>query len=66
MAPVDAGQPASFETWVDQGARLARVHYRGASWDARVDGDGAVHAGALLYVVKANGNTLQVTTQRPA
>ena len=66
MAPVDAGQPASFENWVDQGARLARVSYRGASWDAHVDGDAAVDAGAMLYVVTANGNTLKVTTRRPA
>jgi len=66
MVPVDAGQPASFENWVDQGARLARVHYRGASWDALVDGDTAVDAGAMLYVVTANGNTLKVTTRRPA
>ena len=66
MAPVDAGHPASFESWVDQGARLARVSYRGASWEALVDGDAAVESGALLYVVTANGNTLQVTTRRPA
>ena len=66
MAPVDAGQPASFEAWVDQGARLARVRYRGTSWDALVDGDAAVDAGAMLYVLTANGNTLKVTTRRPA
>ena len=66
MAPVDAGQPASFENWVDQGARLARVRYRGALWDALVDGDAAIDAGAMLYVVTANGNTLKVTTRRPA
>lgn len=66
MAPLDAGQPASFESWVDQGARLARVRYRGASWDAQVDGEGAPDAGAILYVTSANGNTLKVTTRRPA
>jgi membrane protein implicated in regulation of membrane protease activity len=66
MTPVDAGQPASFESWVDPAARLARVRYRGALWDALVDGDAAVDAGAMLYVVTANGNTLKVTTRRPA
>ena len=66
MAQVDAGQPASFENWVDQGARLARVRYRGASWDALVDGDAAVESGAMLYVVSTNGNTLKVTSRRPA
>ena len=66
MPPIDAGQPASFESWVDQGARLARVRYRGASWDALVDGEAAVDAGAMLYVVTTNGNTLKVTIRRPA
>jgi membrane protein implicated in regulation of membrane protease activity len=70
MAPVDAGQPASFENWVDQGARLARVRYRGASWDALVDGDGQENAapapGSMLYVTATSGNTLKVTTRRPA
>lgn len=66
MAPIDAGQPASFEHWKDETARLARVRYRGASWDALVDGEGAVDTGAMLYVVTANGNTLKVTARRPA
>jgi len=66
MVHVDAGQPASFENWVDQGARLARVRYRGASWDALVEGDAAIDAGAMLYVVTVNGNTLKVSNRRPA
>ena len=65
MAQVDAGQPASFETWVDQGARLARVRYRGASWDAHVEGDQAAEPGAIVYVVSTHGNTLKVTARRP-
>ena len=39
---------------------------RGASWDALVDGEGKLDSGAMLYVVTANGNTLKVTTRRPA
>ena len=66
MAPIDAGQPASFENWIDAGARLARVRYRGASWDALVEGEATVDAGAMLYVVSTNGNTLKVTDRRPA
>jgi len=66
MAPVDAGQPASFENWVDQGGRLARVRYRGASWEASVEGEGTPETGALLYVISTSGNTLKVTTRRPA
>jgi len=66
MAPIDAGQPASFESWVDQQGGLARVRYRGASWDARLEGDAALQPGALLYVLAAEGNTLKVTSRRPA
>ena len=68
MAPIDAGQPASFENWVDPGARLARVRYRGASWDAKIEGDGSESAapGSLLYVIRTDGNTLKVTDRRPA
>src|SRR5262245_39872972 len=66
MAPIDAGMPASFEGWIDVGARLARVRYRGASWDARVEGGEAVEAGATLYVLATEGNTLKVAKNRPA
>lgn len=64
MAPIDAGMPASFETWIDPGSRLARVRYRGASWDAHVDGADAVEPGAMLYVLSADGNTLKVAKKR--
>jgi membrane protein implicated in regulation of membrane protease activity len=67
MAPIDAGQPASFENWIDQPAGLARVRYRGASWDAVVEGGlQAVAPGSVLYVIRADGNTLKVTASRPA
>jgi membrane protein implicated in regulation of membrane protease activity len=66
MKPVDAGQPASFEHWTDQEARRARVRYRGASWDALVEDSAMPDAGAMLYVISAHGNTLKVTTRRPA
>lgn len=66
MAPIDAGNPASFESWVDAPARLARVRYRGATWDARVEGAEALEPGATLYVVAADGNTLKVAKNRPA
>lgn len=65
MAPIDAGMPASFENWTDAGARLARVRYRGASWDARVEGSEALEAGAVLYVVATEGNTLKVAAKHP-
>jgi membrane protein implicated in regulation of membrane protease activity len=66
MPQVDAGQPASFDSWVDPGARRARVRYRGTQWDALVEGNAMPEAGAPLYVVATNGNTLKVTDRRPA
>lgn len=65
MPPIDAGMPANFESWIDAGARLARVRYRGASWEARVEGAEAVEPGALLYVTATEGNTLKVTSRHP-
>jgi len=65
MAPIDTGMPANFESWVDAGARLARVRYRGASWDARVEGNEALEPGAVLYVVATEGNTLKVAAKHP-
>ena len=64
MAPIDAGMPASFETWIDSGSRLARVRYRGASWDAHVEGAEALEPGTMLYVLSADGNTLKVAKKR--
>jgi membrane protein implicated in regulation of membrane protease activity len=66
MRSIDAGQPANFESWVDQAAGLARVRYRGASWEARLEGGDAPQPGAVLYVLAAEGNMLRVSARRPA
>ena len=66
MRPVDAGQPANFESWVDQAAGLARVRYRGASWEARMEDRETPQPGTVLYVLAAEGNTLRVSARRPA
>lgn len=68
MAPIDAGMPAVFEAWIDAGARLARVRYRGAPWEAVVEGEGeaAMEPGTTLYVLATHGNTLKVAKGRPA
>ena len=65
MPPIDLGMPASFETWLDARSRLARVRYRGASWDAEVQGSEALEPGATLFVLAADGNTLKVAKNRP-
>lgn len=65
MPSIDAGQPANFESWVDQAAGLARVRYRGASWEARLEGEAALQPGAVVYVLATQGNTLKVSARRP-
>ena len=64
MASVDFGNPAKFESWIDQGSRLARVSYRGAPWEARIDGGDSPEPGAIVYVQGTDGNTLKVSTRR--
>ncbi len=66
MRSIDAGQPASFESWVDQAAGLARVRYRGASWEARLEKGEAPQPGTVLYVLATEGNMLKVSARRPA
>jgi membrane protein implicated in regulation of membrane protease activity len=64
MPSVDSGNPAKFESWIDQNARLARVSYRGAPWNARVEGGDSPEPGAIIYVQGTDGNTLKVSTRR--
>ena len=65
MPQVDAGMPANFENWIDPGARRARVRYRGASWDAHVEGSEALEPGAQLHVIATEGSVLKVDTRHP-
>ena len=66
MQCIDFAQPVKFEAWVDQGARIARVLYRGAPWEAKVQGDAPVEPGGSLYILATDRNTLTVTKNRPA
>jgi membrane protein implicated in regulation of membrane protease activity len=66
MPSPDLGQPVTWESWVSQSDRLARVRYRGSSWDARVAGECAGEPGEMLYISAIHGNTLEVAKIRPA
>jgi membrane protein implicated in regulation of membrane protease activity len=65
MISIDAGMPAKFEHWTDQPTGRARVRYRDASWDARLETGVDLQPGATLYVRTVDGNTLHVGTQPP-
>ena len=66
MRPVDYAQPVSFQSWIDQASRVARVKYRDADWDAQVAGECRGEAGEILYITQVDGNMLKVSKARPA
>lgn len=57
---LDLGQPVVLEAWVDAATGLARVRYRGASWDARLADGLRPEPGATLYINGQDGNMLLV------
>ena len=62
---LDRGQPVVLEGWANEAAGLARVRYRGASWDARVATSIKPVPGATLYIDSQDGGTLVVTEAPP-
>ena len=60
----DLGQIATFEAWTDEPGRQARVRYRGAPWDADVEGAGTILPGASLEVTAVVGTRLKVASRR--
>lgn len=63
---LDRGQPVVLEGWTNEPAGIARVKYRGASWDARVL-EAAVRPtpGATLYIDSQVDGTLVVGSAPP-
>jgi membrane protein implicated in regulation of membrane protease activity len=51
---LEVGQTVVLETWVNEASGMARVKYRGSSWDAKVDGAAAVNDVLTIRQV-ANG-----------
>jgi membrane protein implicated in regulation of membrane protease activity len=66
MRPLDVGQHVTFQSWVSQADKVARVQYRDAQWDATVDGDCRGEAGEILHIVAVEGSMLRVAKARPA
>ena len=64
---LDRGQPVVLEGWTNEPAGIARVRYRGASWDARVaDAAARPETGSTLYIEGQEGSTLVVAAAPPA
>lgn len=65
MVPLDVGQSVRWESWIDQSARLARVSYRDAAWEAAVQGDADGAPGEVFYITDVQGSRLFISRQRP-
>ena len=64
--PLDVGQSVVLDAWVHEKDRRARVRYRNALWDANVLDEEGAEVGRTLYITRVDGNTLHVSTTRPA
>jgi membrane protein implicated in regulation of membrane protease activity len=64
---LDRGQPVVLEGWANETANIARVKYRGTTWEARLAPPGGRPApGTTLYIEGQDGNTLLVAAAPPA
>ena len=59
---IDVGHRVTLESWVNESEGLARVHYRGTLWDAKVMGDRG--PGTTFYIRGVDGSTLHVAPVR--
>ena len=62
---LDVGQTVLFDEWVNKGSGLARVKYRGSTWDAVIVAGGPAQPGEALYIISQEGPTLRVSTTKP-
>ncbi|MSQ59789.1 MAG: NfeD family protein [Betaproteobacteria bacterium] len=61
MPSLDLGQAVRWESWVSEADRLARVSYRGASWDAKIEGEFSGTPQEVFYITEISGNQLTVS-----
>ena len=59
---IDVGHRVTLDSWVNETEGLARVHYRGTLWDAKVIGDRG--SGTTFYIRGVDGSTLHVAPER--
>lgn len=58
---LDIGQTVTLVSWIDEPSRLARVSYRGSSWNAYLVGDANASVNDVLYICGNRGSDLQVS-----
>jgi membrane protein implicated in regulation of membrane protease activity len=62
---LDRGQAVVLEGWANEPAGLARVKYRGTTWDARMPSAARPTPGTTLYIDAQEGQTLLVVEAPP-
>jgi membrane protein implicated in regulation of membrane protease activity len=63
---LDRGQPVVLEGWSNEDAGIARVSYRGTSWDGRVaDPTARPVPGSTLYIEGQDGHLLLLASSPP-
>ena len=60
---LDRGQVVLMESWIDRPTGMARVKYRGATWDARIEGE--FKDGEVLCIRGQENGVLFVGVNRP-
>ncbi len=60
---LDRGQIVQMDSWIDRAAGMARVKYRGATWDARVEGE--YRDGDVLRIRGQENGVLNVGVNPP-
>ena len=65
MPSLELGQPVRWESWISETDRLARVNYRGASWDAKVEGECSSTPDEVFYITQVTGSQLTVSKAKP-
>ena len=58
MPSLEAGQPVTFESWVNRAGGTARVKYRGAEWDAVLPAGESPAAGDIYYISAVDRSSL--------
>ena len=58
---LDIGQTVVLESWVNEASGMARVRYRGSSWDAKVDAGAAI--GDVLVIKAQESGVLHVAAK---
>ena len=63
---LDRGQPVVLDGWANENAGIARVKYRGSTWDARVAASAdRPPVGSTLYIEAQEGTMLVVAAAPP-